>query len=289
MIFLRIKNMENLEIKVSVVVPVFNTGKYLDNCIQSIVDQTELEIEIVLVNDGSTDFSGSICDDWAKKDSRIKVIHKKNEGVTIARKTGVEHSIGEWICFVDSDDEIPKQSIYTLFKHIRNDVDIIIGTFKYNGHFKVSCKYNYEEQNALKYLRSILKNNVHSGPFARLIRKSIFDSSVFDIPSTIILGEDVIMNIRLAQKTRLVILLPDIVYNYLWHSESVSARNYSLKNSINYEIFWHRFVRQSICHNYKNKLRSAMIYFYCRRWYWILLKRNFVLLKFMQKLTNRCA
>jgi glycosyltransferase involved in cell wall biosynthesis len=265
--------------KISIVVPIFNSEKYLDNCIQSLVAQTEPELEIILINDGSTDSSGSISDDWAKKDSRIKIIHKKNEGVTIARKTGVEHSVGDWICFVDSDDEIPKQSIYTLYKHIRDDVDMIIGTLEYNGYFKVSRKYNYEEQNALQYLKSILKNKVHSGPFARLIRKSLFDDYTFDIPPKITRGEDVIMNIRLAQKTRLVILLPDTVYNYIWHPESASSIDYSFKSSINYEIFWHRMIMQSINRDYKKKIKWAIIYFYCRQLYWLLLKKNFMLLK----------
>ncbi len=267
------------KIKVSVVVPIYNSEKYLDNCIQSLVAQTEPEFEILLVNDGSTDSSGSISDEWAKKDSRVKVIHKKNGGVTNARKTGVEHSVGEWICFVDSDDELPEQSINTLYKHIRDDVDMIIGTLEYNGYFKVSRRYNYEEQNALQYLKSILKNKVHSGPVARLIRKSLFDDYIFDIPQKITRGEDVIMNIRLAQKVRLIILLPDTVYNYLWHSGSASSIDYSFKSSISFEIFWHRMVMQSINHYYKKKLKCAIIYFYCRQLYWLLIKKNFMLLK----------
>ncbi|MDR2582692.1 MAG: glycosyltransferase [Fibromonadaceae bacterium] len=264
---------------VSIVIPIYNSEKYLARCIQSLVAQTEPEIEIILVNDGSSDSSGYISDEWAKKDSRIKVIHRENDGVTNARKAGVEHSTGDWICFVDSDDILPEQSIYTLSKHIRDDVDMIIGTLEYNGYFKVSRRYNYEEQNALQYLKYILKNKVHNGPVARLIRKSLFDNRIFDIPPKITRGEDVIMNIRLAQKIRLVILLPDTVYNYLWNSESVSSKSRSFKEFINYEIFWHRMVMQSINPDFKKKLKWAILYFYCRQLYWLLLKKNFMLLK----------
>jgi glycosyltransferase involved in cell wall biosynthesis len=265
--------------KVSVIVPVFNTEAYLGRCVESIANQTFRDFEIILVNDGSTDSSGSICDSWAKKDSRIRVIHKKNEGVTIARKTGVEHSTGEWICFVDSDDKLPERSIEILFKHVRDDVDIIIGVLEYNGYFNVSCKHNYEEQNTLKYLKSILKNKAHGGPVARLIRKNLFDAFTFDIPPEIKRGEDIIMNLRLAQKARLIIFLPDIVYNYLWNPESATSKNSSFISSISSELFWHRIIRQSIGSDYKKALRWAMVYFYCRRWWWVLLKRPAMQLK----------
>lgn len=260
---------------VSVIVPIFNTEKYLDRCIQSIVSQTETNIEILLVNDGSSDSSGSIIDSWEKRDSRIRVIHKKNEGVTIARKTGVEHSTGEWVCFADSDDELPEQSIYTLSKHIRDDVDIIIGMLEYDGYFKLSYRYRYEEQNALQYLKAILKNKVHGGPYARLIRRTLFNSFVFDISREIVRGQDVIMNIRLAQKARLVILLPDVVYHYLWRPGSAVSR----KSSIGYEILWHRILMQSISSDYKKHLRCTMMYFFCRQLWWHLLKKPAMLLK----------
>ena len=91
---------------VSVVVPIYNVEKYLDCCVESIVNQTYKNLEIILVDDGSPDSCPEKCDDWAKRDARIRVIHKKNQGLGMARNTGIENAIGEYICFFDSDDYI---------------------------------------------------------------------------------------------------------------------------------------------------------------------------------------
>lgn len=89
---------------ISVVVPVYNVERYLDQCIQSIVNQSYTNLEIILVDDGSTDSCPQMCDAWAEKDARIRVIHKKNAGLGMARNTGIEHAAGKYICFFDSDD-----------------------------------------------------------------------------------------------------------------------------------------------------------------------------------------
>ncbi len=92
--------------KVSVIVPIYNTEKYLDRCVKSIVDQSYKDLEIILIDDGSPDQSPAKCDEWAKKDTRIKVIHKKNAGLGMARNTGIDEATGKYICFFDSDDYI---------------------------------------------------------------------------------------------------------------------------------------------------------------------------------------
>ncbi len=90
--------------KISIIVPVYNVEKYLKECIESILSQTYKNIEIILIDDGSTDNSGKICDEYLKKDSRVKVIHKENGGLSDARNTGIEIASGKYIGFVDSDD-----------------------------------------------------------------------------------------------------------------------------------------------------------------------------------------
>lgn len=110
---------------VSVVVPVYNVEKYLDRCVESIVKQTYENLEIILVDDGSLDQSGAMCDEWAQKDARIKVVHKKNGGLSDARNKGVEVATGDYIGFVDSDDYIALDTYEVLVKLIQeNDVDI---------------------------------------------------------------------------------------------------------------------------------------------------------------------
>ncbi len=103
---------------ISVIIPVYNTEKYIDACIESVINQTYQDIEIVIVDDGSTDNSGAKCDEWAMCDSRIKVFHKSNEGLMSAWKYGVDRSTGEYIGFVDSDDWIDPDMYETLLKHI---------------------------------------------------------------------------------------------------------------------------------------------------------------------------
>ena len=109
---------------ISVVVPVYNVEKYLDRCINSLVCQTYKNLQIILVNDGSTDKCPSICDSWAKKDRRIKVIHKDNSGLGLSRNEGIKEANGEYICFVDSDDYIHESAIEQLYIKIKeNDAD----------------------------------------------------------------------------------------------------------------------------------------------------------------------
>lgn len=107
--------------KVSVVIPVYNVEKYLDRCIDSVTNQTYADIEIILVDDGSTDGSRVICDKWAEKDSRIKVIHKANEGAGLARNTGLDASTGEYVFFIDSDDYIHPDTVKTCVSTARKD------------------------------------------------------------------------------------------------------------------------------------------------------------------------
>ena len=112
---------------VSIIVPVYNVDKFLHNCIDSILKQSFADIEIILVDDGSDDNSGIICDQFASSDSRVKVIHKKNEGVAIARLVGVQKSRGEYLSFVDADDHISPNYIFTLLSEsAKDDCDIVV-------------------------------------------------------------------------------------------------------------------------------------------------------------------
>ena len=116
---------------VSIIVPVYNVEKYLDVCISSIIRQTFTNLEILLIDDGSTDQSGLICDEWEKKDKRITVIHKTNGGASDARNVGIEHALGEFILFVDGDDYINLQLVeicYSLLK--RYNVDMVCFSYE---------------------------------------------------------------------------------------------------------------------------------------------------------------
>lgn len=113
--------------KVSIIIPVYNTGVFLRKCIKSIINQTYANIEIIIIDDGSEELTAKICDELAANDNRIKVIHKKNEGVSIARNAGLELAKGEFISFVDSDDWIEDEMIASLVKEMKDhDADIVM-------------------------------------------------------------------------------------------------------------------------------------------------------------------
>lgn len=115
---------------ISVIVPVYNTEKYLIECVESLRKQTYSNIEIILVDDGSTDASIEICDEFAEKDSRVRVFHKKNEGVAVARNFGIQQSNGQYVVIVDSDDVAVDRMIEVLYTQIKeNDADIAVGNY----------------------------------------------------------------------------------------------------------------------------------------------------------------
>lgn len=118
--------MENNKPKISIIIPVYNVAKYLEKCLDSAVNQTLRDIEIICINDGSTDNSGKILDDYAKKDNRIKVIHKKNEGAAVARNLGLDEAIGDYIMFLDSDDFITFDACETAYNTITEDKSDIL-------------------------------------------------------------------------------------------------------------------------------------------------------------------
>lgn len=101
--------------KVSIIVPVYNTGRFLHRCVESILNQTFTDFELYLVDDGSTDNSGAVCDDYAARDSRVRVIHQKNQGQSVARNNAIAQMQGQWVLFVDSDDWIHRESLERLY------------------------------------------------------------------------------------------------------------------------------------------------------------------------------
>lgn len=115
---------------ISIIVPVYNVDKYLSKCINSLINQSYDNIEIILINDGSTDKSSIVCNEYLKKDSRIRVIHKENEGVSIARKVGIEASLGDYIMFVDGDDWIDTEMCNHLIrKSLENNYDVVMCSY----------------------------------------------------------------------------------------------------------------------------------------------------------------
>jgi len=247
---------------ISIIIPVFNTEKYLPRCIKSVLAQNFLNFELIIVNDGSFDNSLQVIKKYADIDNRIFILDKKNEGVNIARKLGVEHARGEWVCFVDSDDELPQNSINALYENINSDVDVIIGSYIVYGERYTRYRYKqYRKIKSKKYNKDLVKLKISPAPWGRLYRKSLFNHYIFDLPSCVTKGEDFIMNVRLGQNANNIIQLSDIVYHYYYRVGSAASKKYDAE----YEYFYNKLLLKSVSPQNKYLIRTIVFYQCWRR------------------------
>lgn len=170
--------------KVSVIVPVYNVAAYLPKCVASIQNQTERDIEIILVDDGSTDDCGDICENYAQNDARIKVLHQENGGLSEARNTGIHAATAEYLLFIDSDDYVDTDLVETVYTHAeRTDADIVAyGYQKVSESGEVSYTYNLPEQLTESAVRlEDMPDLLFMTPSAcnKLFRKALFSQIEF--------------------------------------------------------------------------------------------------------------
>ena len=164
---------------ISIIVPVYQVEEYLSQCIESIIRQTYKDIEIILVDDGSLDSSGDICDKFARTDNRIKVIHTKNGGVSKARNIGLKNACGKYICFIDSDDYVKEDYIERLFELcIENDSDIsICGVIDIeNGQVKNKSKAINTVYSSTQAIKEVFEEkNFYCVMWAKMFKKRLFE------------------------------------------------------------------------------------------------------------------
>lgn len=168
--------------KVSVIVPVYNVEKYLERCILSIINQTYRNIEIILVDDGSKDKSGEICDNFADRDTRIKVIHKNNGGISDARNAGLGNATGEFICFIDSDDYIHKNLIKdNLEKLIEKDADMICFNRYVVNNNEVLKRVNIYNESMGTYdvIEGIWKKKLSTVVWDKMYKRHLWNNVIF--------------------------------------------------------------------------------------------------------------
>ena len=205
---------------ISIVIPVYNTEKYLDQCIQSVLSQTYTNWELILINDGSTDQSGSICDKYAAQDYRLRVFHKGNGGVSSARNMGIDNANGEWITFLDADDWFENTSLEVLYNEtlIDHNIDICFGAFRIvNGHINNSLVIKRHPKADI--VNSLITGFVPST--AALIRTSLLQDHNIHYPLGIKYCEDVHLMGRLLFYCQSVASIDAIVYNYRMQLTSV--------------------------------------------------------------------
>lgn len=216
---------------ITVVVPIYNVEEYLEKCIDSILTQTYQYIELILVDDGSTDSCGIICDNYEKKDNRIKVIHKKNGGLSDARNVGISIANGKYITFVDSDDFITNSAIETLYKNIiKYKKDISIGQMmSFYDKNNIKCEKKEEKIKAYKRnesMEELLYNTTYTSSTAgKLFSTKLFDKIKFPYGKKY---EDLATVYKLVFQSNGVVVTNQIVYNYFRNRvDSIMNENFS--------------------------------------------------------------
>ncbi|RWS41895.1 glycosyltransferase family 2 protein [Bacillus mycoides] len=212
---------------VSVIVPIYNVERYINRCIKSVLGQTYENFELLLVDDGSSDNSGKICDEYAKRDNRIIVKHISNSGVSNARNLGIKYATGEWLLFLDGDDILEFNTIEIICKNIREhkDMDMLIGSFKYNIAHDIVCANNEDSyKKGIDIVREygLWKVKTCMGAFA--VKKEIIDKNNISFHITTKYGEDVeFINYCLVNSCK-VKLTAEYFLNYMIHNESAVAK-----------------------------------------------------------------
>lgn len=230
---------------ISIIVPVYNVERYLDKCIMSILAQTYENLEIILVDDGSSDKSSEICDLFAEKDLRILVIHQHNKGLSAARNVGIEHAKGEYLAFVDGDDYISPLMIEHLYSRIVLDqADIAI------------CGYRKVDEEGRELSVATIPDAVVSGvqaikmhyqntsgimlmPVNKIYAKKLFESIRFPIGKV---HEDEAIFYRVLDLCERVSILAEPLYSYVQHEDSIMGRGYSVERLDGVEAFYERFL-----------------------------------------------
>ena len=212
---------------ISVVVPVYNVEGYLDNCMRSIVLQTYANIEIILVDDGSTDLSGKKCDEWAKKDGRVRVIHKQNGGLSSARNAGIDVAKGDYIAFVDSDDFIALNMYEIMHREIclnnSQMACVMLKKIEYTEEQVATCRKNADSKTVTpeEALYSFLMEDYKTSSCNKLFLKNIFNELRF--PEGMLYEDTWIITDILKETTR-VTLIDEYSYYYISRNDSIDHR-----------------------------------------------------------------
>lgn len=256
------------EILISFIVPVYKVEEYLDDCIKSIVKNNKFSCEIILVDDGSPDNCGTICDSWAEKDDRIKVIHKNNGGLSDARNVGLDSACGRYVWFVDSDDWLASNAMECLISTMNEnpDADVYSTPLKYylNGIYQ---KVDFVPKDLGTMTgRNYINNNFPTGAIQRfIIKRSLLDNNNLRFIKGVI-HEDGPFGFMLMFLAQSVVVLPQSIYSYRQRENSIM---HSLKIRSSNDTIYNHKVLMSFCEKIDNSrdavwfriLSSSLLYY----------------------------
>lgn len=229
---------------ISVVVPIYGVEKYLDKCVASIVNQTYPHLEIILVDDGSPDGCGALCDEWVKRDNRIKVVHKENGGLSDARNAGIPYATGEYISFVDSDDYLDStfyERLYTTMQE--TGAEIVECATRYVGEngselkIRPSKEGMFDKLTALKLL--ILENGLYQTVWNKLYRREVVDGLLFAKGRY---NEDEFWTYKVFDRAEKIVAFQEPLYNYLQRKSSIIGAGYNVKRLDGLDALFERMI-----------------------------------------------
>ena len=242
--------------KISVIVPVYKVEDYLHRCIDSIINQTHKNLEIILVNDGSPDNSGSICDEYALLDKRINVIHKINEGSSCARNAGLDIAVGDYISFIDSDDYIENRMFEVLLNYLKEHELEIVESIPNNKKNLNINNNNFRIEDKITTFKRVIQETGFA-VWRRLYKRTLVEDLRF-IPK--IIHQDVFYTIDVLNRVNKIGICNTKFYNYNMDNESIIRSKYSL-NKIKIGIMATEYIRnntpkikqvQEVVNNYVN-------------------------------------
>lgn len=229
---------------ISVIIPVYNTGDRLSRCLDSMLAQSVRDLEIIAVNDGSTDNSPAICDEYARKDSRVKAIHMANGGVSAARNRGLEEATGTFVCFIDSDDWCEPWYIETFLSGMDDGVDLVLqGYVKERGEEEIDRRHLSDSTAAREAIPAcFLENGLldFGSPCCKLFRREILEKNSLAFPAGYSFGEDTVFFFKYIQYCRSIVCIGKEGYHYVENSPS------SLSRRVHHSLPLLRFVKDSM-------------------------------------------
>lgn len=262
---------DNMNEKISVIVPVYNAQSFLDRCVESITAQSYKNIEIILVDDGSTDGSPQMCDKWAECDERIKVIHCQNSGVACARNTGIAAAAGEYISFVDSDDWLEADALEYLYSLVNSGgCDIACCSYELSYDGKSNIVNPNEQVNCRSFeecVRRLYDDSLWS-ICAKLYKKELFNK-IPEIEVKLTVSEDLLLNYYLFKSAGSAVISNQKKYNYFRHSGSAVGRGINPKriedSMTAYQIIYDDFDKSSPAFSYQaaNKISNDFMLLNC--------------------------
>lgn len=264
---------------ISIIVPIYKIESLLPECIDSIINQSYLDLEIILVDDGSPDRCPIICDEYAKRDSRIKVIHKTNGGLVSARKAGLEIATGEYISYVDGDDWIEPKMYEEMMSHVLNyNVDMVIAGFKKDIGGIATNKINslqvgyYDKKGISDEIISDMmfadeenQPGIYTYVWNKLFRKSILYKYQMDVYDGISLGEDAAVVYPMILNCKSIYISESCCYHYRQRADSMLKLGSKIENDINrirllYSFLYRKFSESEYINRLEKELNKYTLY-----------------------------